>query len=91
MSRLTKWLNPTVNILNALSATLGDTAVSVFPLPKSSFPESAARSTVANRDVLVKLFGRIESFFERLKIYTNVPPSPAWDEGETNKWVRLLR
>ena len=32
---------------------------------------------MANRDVLVKLFGRIESFFERLKIYTKVPPSPA--------------
>jgi hypothetical protein len=32
---------------------------------------------VANRDVLCKLFGRIESFFERLKVYTNVPPSPA--------------
>src|SRR5271170_4892592 len=27
--RLTKWLNPTVNILNALSATLGDSAGSV--------------------------------------------------------------
>jgi hypothetical protein len=27
--------------------------------------------------VLVKLFERIESFFERLKVYTGVPPSPA--------------
>ncbi|KAH9033915.1 hypothetical protein EDB85DRAFT_1043017 [Lactarius pseudohatsudake] len=80
--RLTKWLNPTVNILNALSATLGDSAGSVFPPAKIIFSGIgillvAARSTVANRDVLVKLFGRIESFFERLKIYTNVPPSPA--------------
>ena len=32
---------------------------------------------MANRDVLCKLFERIESFFERLKVYTNVPPSPA--------------
>jgi hypothetical protein len=32
---------------------------------------------LANRDVLIKLFERIESFFERLKIYTTVPPSPA--------------
>ena len=37
----------------------------------------AAKSTTANRDVLLKLFARIESFFERLKIYTNVSPSPA--------------
>ncbi|KAH9010552.1 hypothetical protein EDB85DRAFT_1253638 [Lactarius pseudohatsudake] len=80
--RLTKWLNPTVNILNALSATLGDTAGSVFPPTKIIFSGIgillvAAKSTVANRDVLVKLFDRIESFFERLRIYTNVPPSPA--------------
>ncbi|KAH9033922.1 hypothetical protein EDB85DRAFT_2274625, partial [Lactarius pseudohatsudake] len=80
--RLTKWLNPTVNILNVLSASIGDTAGSVFPPAKIIFSGIgillvAARSTVANRDVLVKLFGRIESFFERLKIYTNVPPSPA--------------
>ena len=32
---------------------------------------------MANRDVLLKLFERIESFFERLKIYTKVTPSPA--------------
>ena len=32
---------------------------------------------MANRDVLVKLFERIESFFERLKIYTKITPSPA--------------
>ena len=30
---------------------------------------------MANRDVLVKLFARIESFFERIKVYTNVIPS----------------
>ncbi|KAH9053265.1 hypothetical protein EDB87DRAFT_244349 [Lactarius vividus] len=80
--RLTKWLNPTVNILNTLSTTFGDTAGSVFPPAKIIFSGIgillvAAKSTVANRDVLVKLFGKIESFFERLKIYTNVPPSPA--------------
>jgi hypothetical protein len=40
-------------------------------------PCQAAKGTVANRDVLVKLFERIESFFERLKVYTKVPPSPA--------------
>ncbi|KAH9047934.1 hypothetical protein EDB83DRAFT_2633183 [Lactarius deliciosus] len=63
--RLTKWLNPTVNILNTLSATLGDSAGSVFPLTKIIFSGIgilliAARDTVANRD-----------------IYTNAPPSPA--------------
>ncbi|KAI9438794.1 hypothetical protein H4582DRAFT_199447 [Lactarius indigo] len=87
--RLTKWLNPTVNILNALSATLGEGAGSVFPPTKIIFSGigillAAAKGTVANRDMLVKLFGRIESFFERLKIYTNIPPSPAVT-GELSK------
>ena len=36
-----------------------------------------AKDAVANHGVLVKLFGRIESFFEHLKIYTKFPPSPA--------------
>ncbi|KAI9432845.1 hypothetical protein H4582DRAFT_2131963 [Lactarius indigo] len=89
--RLTKWLNPTVNILNALSATFGDTAGEVFPPAKIIFSGIgillvAAKGTAANRDVLVKLFGRIESFFERLKIYTNVPPSPA----VTNELAKIM-
>ncbi|KAI9438776.1 hypothetical protein H4582DRAFT_2128991, partial [Lactarius indigo] len=80
--RLTKWLNPTVNILNVLSATLGEGAGSVFPPTKIIFSGIgvllvAAKSTVANHDLLVKLFSRIESFFQRLKIYTNIPSSPA--------------
>ncbi|KAI9432833.1 hypothetical protein H4582DRAFT_2131957 [Lactarius indigo] len=80
--RFTKWLNPTVNILNALSATFGNTAGSVFPPAKIIFSGIgillvAANNTMANHDVLAKLFGRIESFFKRLKIYTIVRPSPA--------------
>ncbi|KAH8982523.1 hypothetical protein EDB92DRAFT_1819858 [Lactarius akahatsu] len=93
--RLTKWLDPTVNILNALSATLGDTAGSVFPPTKIIFSGIgillvAAKSTVANRDVLVKLFDRIESFFERLRIYTNVPPSPAITDELTKIMAEVL-
>ncbi|KAH9172266.1 hypothetical protein EDB89DRAFT_2069913 [Lactarius sanguifluus] len=80
--RLTKWLNPTVNILNALSATLGEGAGSVFPPTKIIFSGIgvllvAAKSTVASRDVLLELFDRIESFFRRLKTYTEVPPTQA--------------
>ena len=41
---------------------------------------------MANRDVLVKLFGIIERFFERLKIYTNVPPSAA----VTNELAKIM-
>ncbi len=31
---------------------------------------------MANRDVLVELFSRIKCFFERLRIYSEVPPPP---------------
>ncbi|KAH9024693.1 hypothetical protein EDB85DRAFT_2292506 [Lactarius pseudohatsudake] len=80
--RLTKWLSPTVNILNALSATLGEGAGSVFPPTKIIFSGIgillvAAKSTVASRNVLLELFERIESFFRRLKTYTEVPPTQA--------------
>ncbi|KAI9432836.1 hypothetical protein H4582DRAFT_2188881 [Lactarius indigo] len=80
--RLTKWLSPTVNILNALSATLGESIGSVFPPTKIIFSGIgillvAAKSTVASRDVLAELFDRIESFFRRLKTYTEVPPTQA--------------
>ncbi|KAF8267107.1 hypothetical protein EI94DRAFT_72539 [Lactarius quietus] len=77
--RLTKWLNPTVNVLNALSATLGQGASLVFPpttiiLSGIGILLVAAKSTVASRDVLIELFTRIENFFERLKIFTEVSP-----------------
>ncbi|KAI9438793.1 hypothetical protein H4582DRAFT_2129000 [Lactarius indigo] len=80
--RLTKWLNPTVNILNALSATLGEGAGSVFPPTKIIFSGIsillvAAKSTVASREVLAELFDGIESFFRRLKTYTEGPLTQA--------------
>ncbi|KAH9052183.1 hypothetical protein EDB87DRAFT_1660022 [Lactarius vividus] len=50
----------------------------------------AAKSTVANRDVLVKLFDRIQTFFERLRIYTNVPPSPAMTDALAKIMAEVL-
>ncbi|KAF8266798.1 hypothetical protein EI94DRAFT_134035 [Lactarius quietus] len=80
--RLIKWLNPTVNILNVLSATLGEGSGSVFPPTKAIFSGLgillvAAKSTLANRAVLAELFDGIESFFGRLQTYTEVPPTQA--------------
>ncbi|KAH8979198.1 hypothetical protein EDB92DRAFT_419276 [Lactarius akahatsu] len=76
--RLTKWLTPTVNVLNALSATLGDGVGTVFPPTKIIFSGigillAAARDTATSRDELIELFDRIENFFVRLQIYTEVP------------------
>ena len=37
----------------------------------------AAKNAAASREVLVKLFDRIESFFSRLKTHTEIPPTAA--------------
>ena len=50
----------------------------------------AAKDTLANSGMLVELFERIESFFERLKIYTEVPPSPAVTEGLVKIMAEVL-
>ncbi|KAI9431824.1 hypothetical protein H4582DRAFT_2132697, partial [Lactarius indigo] len=78
--RLTKWLTPTVNVLDALSSTLGEGVGTVFPPTKIIFSAMsilliAAKGTAASRDVLVELFERIENFFVRLQTHTEVPPA----------------
>ena len=45
---------------------------------------------MSNRDVLVKLFQSIESFFERLKIYTEVPRSVALTDELARIWAEVL-
>ncbi|KAH9052834.1 hypothetical protein EDB87DRAFT_1825936 [Lactarius vividus] len=78
--RFTKWLTPTVNVLNALSSTLGEGVGTVFPPTKIIFSAIsillvAARDTAASRDVLIELFDRIEDFFVRLQTHTEIPPT----------------
>ncbi|KAI9434649.1 hypothetical protein H4582DRAFT_762083 [Lactarius indigo] len=78
--RLTKWLTPTVNVLDALSSTLGEGVGTVFPPTKIIFSAMsillvAAKGTAASRDVLIELFERIENFFVRLRTHTEVPPA----------------
>ncbi|KAH9052831.1 hypothetical protein EDB87DRAFT_1835577 [Lactarius vividus] len=78
--RFTKWLTPTVNVLNALSSTLGEGVGIVFSPTKIIFSAIsillvAARDTAASRDVLIELFYRIEDFFVRLQTHTDVPPT----------------
>jgi hypothetical protein len=36
----------------------------------------AAMDVRASQDTLIDIFGRIENFFQRLEIYTNVSPTP---------------
>ncbi|KAF8486728.1 hypothetical protein F5888DRAFT_164608 [Russula emetica] len=76
--RWTKWLDPTVNVLYTLSETLGEGISLVFSPGKVIFAGvgvllSAAKDIRKSHETLIDIFGRIESFFRRLEIYTQVP------------------
>ncbi|KAF8494368.1 hypothetical protein F5888DRAFT_1890931 [Russula emetica] len=71
--RLTKWLDPTVNVLYAFSATLGGGVGLVFSPARVIFTGVDVR---ASRDNLIDIFERMENFFQRLEIYTEVSPTP---------------
>ncbi|KAI0265236.1 hypothetical protein BGY98DRAFT_1181612 [Russula aff. rugulosa BPL654] len=79
--RLTRWLDPTVRVLQAFSETLGEGVSLAFSPAKAIFAGvgvllSAAMDVCASQDTLVDIFERMESFFQRLEIYTRVSPPP---------------
>ncbi|KAH9069540.1 hypothetical protein EDB83DRAFT_2551120 [Lactarius deliciosus] len=99
--RLKKWLVPTINVLYAFSGTLGEGVAlvnihsSVFPPAKLVFAGVgilllAAKDVTASQDILVDIFGRIESFFVRLEIYTEVPLTPAMTDKMVEITVEIL-
>ncbi|KAH9073586.1 hypothetical protein EDB83DRAFT_83958 [Lactarius deliciosus] len=78
--RLSRWLNPTIDVLYAFSATLGEGVGLVFSPAKVIFAGAgvlllAAKDVEAGQDALVDLFERIENFFKRLESYTAVRPT----------------
>jgi hypothetical protein len=78
--RWTRWLNPTVYVINAFSATLGEGVGLAFSPSKVIFAGVgvlllAAKDVRGGQDTLVDFFERIESVFRRLEIYTEVPPT----------------
>ncbi|KAH9016742.1 hypothetical protein EDB85DRAFT_2122515, partial [Lactarius pseudohatsudake] len=99
--RLTKWLNPTVNVLYAFSATLGEGVglVSLGRLPHSRFAFSnsfsssvvqASKDVAASHEVLIDIFERIENFFKRLEAYTEVPQTAAMTDVIVKIMVEVL-
>ncbi|KAF8494402.1 hypothetical protein F5888DRAFT_656619 [Russula emetica] len=79
--RLTKWLDPTVRVLLAFSETVGEGVSLAFSPAKAIFAGvgvllSAAMDVRASQDTLIDIFERMENFFQRLDIYTNVSPTP---------------
>ncbi|KAH8993385.1 hypothetical protein EDB92DRAFT_1980406 [Lactarius akahatsu] len=87
--KLTKWLDPTVNVLHAFSETIGNAVGLAFPpatlifagigvlLQVSVLLGPAIKDVRASQRALVDLFGRIECFFRRFEIYVNIQPTQA--------------
>ncbi|KAN0139298.1 hypothetical protein V8E53_002799, partial [Lactarius tabidus] len=78
----TKWLDPTVSVLFAFSATLGNGVGVVFPPANAIFTGigvllQAIKDVRASKDALIDLFGRMEYFFKRLEAYIKVRPTSA--------------
>ncbi|KAH9177993.1 hypothetical protein EDB89DRAFT_1844096, partial [Lactarius sanguifluus] len=80
--KLTKWLDPTVNVLYAFSATLGEGVGLTFPPAKAIFVGigvlfQAVKDVRASQNALVDLFDRMEFFFMRLEKYIDIRPTAA--------------
>ncbi|KAH9031155.1 hypothetical protein EDB85DRAFT_1385164 [Lactarius pseudohatsudake] len=93
--RLTKWLDPTVNVLYAFSATLGEGVGLVFSPAKVIFAGAgvlllAAKDVKESQDALVDIFERVENFFKRLETYTEVPPTAAMTDIIVKIMVEVL-
>ncbi|KAH9167666.1 hypothetical protein EDB89DRAFT_1909840 [Lactarius sanguifluus] len=99
--RLKKWLVPTINVLYAFSGALGE-GIALVNIDSSAFPPAklvfagvgvlllAAKDVTASQDILVDIFGRIESFFVRLEIYTEVPLTPTMTDKMVEITVEIL-
>ncbi|KAI9444089.1 hypothetical protein H4582DRAFT_2053813 [Lactarius indigo] len=91
-----KWFLLTVNVLYAFSATLSQ-GVGLVNINPSIFSPAkvvfagfgilllAAKDVAASQDTITDIFGRIESFFGRLEVYTEIPLTAAM----TNKMVQI--
>ncbi|KAH9059077.1 hypothetical protein EDB87DRAFT_1822911 [Lactarius vividus] len=92
---LTRWLIPTVNVLYAFSAALGEGVGLVFSPAKVIFAGAgvlllAAKDVAASQDAIIDIFERIESFFRRLETYTEVPTTEAMKDTIVKIMVEVL-
>ncbi|KAF8257635.1 hypothetical protein EI94DRAFT_1270143 [Lactarius quietus] len=89
--RLQRWLNPTINVLLAFSATLGEGISLAFSPAKVIFVGAGvllqtAKEVEDSQEIIIDIFERIENFFRRLEVYTKVQPTPAM----TNMMVKIM-
>ncbi|KAH9040909.1 hypothetical protein EDB83DRAFT_2554232 [Lactarius deliciosus] len=75
--RLMRWISPVVDVLYTFSETLGGVANIPFPPAGAIIAGigvllAAAKGVSSSHDALVEFFERIESFFKRLGVYTQI-------------------
>ncbi|KAH9006019.1 hypothetical protein EDB83DRAFT_750303 [Lactarius deliciosus] len=90
-----KGIGLSVHVLYALSATLGEGVGLAFPPANVIFSGigillAAAKDVRASHDALVDLFGRIEGFFKRLKVYTETSSATGFADVFVNVVVEVL-
>ncbi|KAN0126398.1 hypothetical protein V8E52_000038, partial [Russula decolorans] len=90
-----KWLDPTVNVLLAFSETLRGGVGSVFSPAKVIFIAfgvllSTTKDVRADQDTLFEMFERMEAFFRRLHVYTEVTPNERMVDTITAIMVEVL-
>ncbi|KAI9445643.1 hypothetical protein BJY52DRAFT_1420739 [Lactarius psammicola] len=98
--KLTKWLDPTVNVLYAFSATLGEGVGLVncethSPPAKAIFAGigvllQAIKDVRASQNALVDLFSRLEYFFKRLEKHIEVRPTAEMTDVIVKIMVEVL-
>ncbi|KAH9061892.1 hypothetical protein EDB87DRAFT_1576225 [Lactarius vividus] len=93
--KLTRWLEPTVNVLYAFSGILGGGVGLTFPPAKAIFAGigvllQAVKDVRASQSALIDLFGCMEYFFKRLEKYIGVRPTTAMTDIIVNIMIDLL-
>ncbi|KAH9019711.1 hypothetical protein EDB84DRAFT_611175 [Lactarius hengduanensis] len=93
--KFTKWLDPTVHVLYAFSATLGNSVGLVFPPSNAVFAGigvllQAIKGVRASQNALVDLFSRLEYFFKRLEAYIKVRPTAAMTDIILDIIVKIM-
>ncbi|KAH9177212.1 hypothetical protein EDB89DRAFT_2200060, partial [Lactarius sanguifluus] len=87
-----KGIGLSAHVLYVLSATLGEGVGLAFPPAKVIFSGIGIllADVRASHDALVDLFGRIEGFFKRLKVYTETSSATDFAEVLVNVVVEVL-
>jgi len=56
----------------------------------NTYIPQAARDVLSSQETLIDIFERIENFFRRLEVYTEVPPTPEMMDMMVKIMVEIL-